>query len=189
MKYAKIENNEIAEGPRTLPRTFRTPSGGTITGFDCLDAESLAGYDWLPVEYTPLGNYQRHGSPVIETARVYYPAEDWSDEAKRAAIIANAQALRNEAVEADIEVYGVVWQVDQTARDRMRSAIETATRQGAAPETTVDWILSDDTTRPTTAAELGAVLDAYTLRMSTIFAQYTAWLAADPLATTFSIEG
>jgi len=94
-------------------------------------------------------------------------------------LIPIAQADRNTAENSDIEVFGVLWQVDVVARDRMRSTIETAAATNASPETSVNWILSDNSIRPSTAGDLQQVLVAYTMRLADIFQQYVAWRDGD----------
>lgn len=91
-------------------------------------------------------------------------------------LIPIAREARNAAENSDIEVFGVLWQVDAVARDRMRSTIETAAAKNVSPETTVNWILSDNSIRPSTAGDLQQVLVAYTVRLADIFQQYVAWM-------------
>ena len=91
-------------------------------------------------------------------------------------LIPIARADRNAAENSDIEVFGVLWQVDAVARDRMRATIETAAATSAPPETLVNWILSDNTIRPSTTGDLQQVLIAYTMRLADIFQQYVAWM-------------
>lgn len=96
---------------------------------------------------------------------------------KKAELTEAAKKLRDVHIESDIEVFGVIWQVDQKGRDNMRNAIETAARAGMDPSTTQGWILSDNSIRATTAAELEQVLSAYTFRMGVTFTAYAAWRA------------
>ena len=91
-------------------------------------------------------------------------------------LIPIAQETRNAAENSNIEVFGVLWQVDAVARDRMRATIETAAATSAPPETLVNWILSDNTIRPSTTGDLQQVLIAYTMRLADIFQQYVAWM-------------
>ena len=91
-------------------------------------------------------------------------------------LIPIALEARNAAENSDIEVFGVLWQVDAVARDRMRSTIETAAAMNEPPETTVNWILSDNSIRPSTAGDLQQVLVAYTMRLADIFQKYVAWM-------------
>lgn len=88
-----------------------------------------------------------------------------------------AKIERNAAEQANIEVLGVSWQVDDVARDRMQRTIDTATRNNVDVSTTVDWILADNTIRATTVSELTQVLDAHAYRTQDIFSQYNAWRA------------
>lgn len=94
---------------------------------------------------------------------------------KKAELTEAAKQLRDAHIESDIEVFGVMWQVDQRGRDNMRNAIETATRAGMDLSTTQGWILSDNSIRATTAADLEQVLSAYTLRMGATFTEYAVW--------------
>ena len=91
-------------------------------------------------------------------------------------LVCLAKPVRDAAENSDIEVFGVLWQVDTVARDRMRSTIETAAATNAPPETLVNWILSDNSIRPSTAGDLQQVLVAYTMRLANIFQQYVAWM-------------
>lgn len=98
-----------------------------------------------------------------------------------------AKITRDATVDSDIEVFGVDWQVDSAARDRMRSIIETAVRSNSPPEKTRAWILSDNSIRMTTAADLGEVLSAYSFRMESIFAQYKQWRDGS-MTSPFTVE-
>jgi hypothetical protein len=101
------------------------------------------------------------------------------DTSKRLAVIASrAKGTRDAYVESDISVFGALWQVDQKGRDNMRNTIETAERTGVPAEQTVEWILSDNSLRATTVAELHAVLTAYTVRLGKTFEKYGVWRAA-----------
>lgn len=96
---------------------------------------------------------------------------------KKAELSAAAKKLRDTHIESDIELFGVIWQVDQKGRDNMRNAIVTVIREQIDPATTQGWILSDNSIRATTAAELEQVLSAYTFRMGSTFSAYAAWRA------------
>lgn len=100
---------------------------------------------------------------------------------KKAELAEAAKQLKEELEIADIEWptgSGTIWQVRSIDRGRMRETIETARDIGVPPETTTDWILADNTTRPTTAADLRAVITAYTLRMGEIYRTYNTWRAS-----------
>lgn len=95
--------------------------------------------------------------------------------------VSQAKMTRDAAMIANILVFNVSWQVDAQGRDNMKNAIETAQRQGILETETRSWILADNTIRETTAPELAAVLDAYTMRMDTIYAAYGIWKAGNKL--------
>lgn len=100
---------------------------------------------------------------------------------RKADMEAAAKKLRDELEVTNIEWpvgSGIIWQVRDKDRDRMQRTIDTARAIEAPPEMTVGWIIADDTTRQTTAADLQMVLAAYTMRMSEIFTAYNAWRAA-----------
>ena len=94
---------------------------------------------------------------------------------KKAEYAEAAKEIRDEAEVADIEVFGVMWQVRDKDRARIQETIATAETLGAPPETTVNWILADNTTRLTTAAELKEVIAQHSLRRQGIFITYTMW--------------
>ena len=108
-------------------------------------------------------------------------------QAKKEALLAQAKETRSQAEDADIEVFGVYWQVRSQDRERMRQTIDTAQRMNQPPEATIHWILADNTLRATTASDLAAVLNAHTIRMGNIFAAYTAWYAG-PRNQPFTVE-
>lgn len=88
-----------------------------------------------------------------------------------------AKVSRDEAIDAPIEVHGVLWDIDSTSRDRMLTAIRAAGRNPA--RSTVNWVLADNSIRETTAEELEQVLDAYALRMEETFVAHTMWRMGD----------
>jgi len=96
-------------------------------------------------------------------------------------VLAKAKSLRDQEIVADIFVHEVSWQVDDRGRDNMRNAIETAHRKELPVDTTQAWILSDNSIRYTTVAELEEVLNQYTLRIGEIFMSYTLWRSGDKL--------
>jgi hypothetical protein len=57
----------------------------------------------------------------------------------------------------------------------MRETISVAAATNQPAETTIPWRLSDNAWRPTTAADLTAVLVAYAYRMAHIFQAFSAW--------------
>jgi hypothetical protein len=87
----------------------------------------------------------------------------------------DAKKLRDTLEIADIEVFGVMWQVRDKDRARIQETIDAAVILNAPPETTVDWILADNSERPTTANDLRQVLLAYALRMQELFYKYRIW--------------
>jgi hypothetical protein len=72
-----------------------------------------------------------------------------------------------------------VWDVDGKARDNINEAINSVDRQPEKESESRYWILADNSVRPTTAADLRQVMNAYVLRMDSIYTQYGQWLAGD----------
>jgi hypothetical protein len=101
-------------------------------------------------------------------------AEDKSAQA-RAERLTRAKAYRDKAIDADLTALESSWQVDPISRSRMRETISVAAATNQPAETTIPWRLSDNTWRPTTAADLTAVLVAYAYRMAHIFQAFSAW--------------
>ena len=178
MKYAKIENGQITQGPCQLPRNLKT-ADGWITGFNCLDAANLRPYGWVPVEYAGLVENQRHGTPIIADDLVFYPAESFNTEEVAAVNTAAAKQLRDSMEVADIEVHGDLWQVKERDRVRILETVGAAARMNSPAETTVPWILADNSIRSSTRTDLEAVLDAFSLRRQTIFTAYNQWMQGD----------
>jgi hypothetical protein len=109
---------------------------------------------------------------------------EWiSDEDKaaqaRAERLTRAKAYRDKAIDADLTALDAQWQVDPISRSRMRETISVAAATNQPAETTIPWRLSDNAWRPTTAADLTAVLVAYAYRMAHIFQAFSAWEDAD----------
>lgn len=102
-------------------------------------------------------------------------------------LIHDAKNLRDSHINSPITVFGVQWQIDASARENMRDAIDYATRtdQMSAQR---GWILADNSSRATTATELQQVMDAYVQRMDTTFAAYALWRGGDK-TTAFLIDG
>lgn len=97
-----------------------------------------------------------------------------------------AKTLRDDIIESNIEVHGVFWQVHVTRDEpRLNRAINTSTCDSMPGETTCEWILADNTLRPTTAAELKQVIVAKGYREGEVFAKYSIWRSGDML-TPFS---
>ncbi|EHU0328744.1 TPA: hypothetical protein I7180_17685 [Vibrio vulnificus] len=95
-----------------------------------------------------------------------------------------AKCYRDQLIESNIEVHGVMWQVDVTRDEpRIRRAIATATSESIDAETTVDWILADNTVRATTRRDLEQVLAVKSMREQLIFQKYREWRAGDKLET------
>lgn len=105
---------------------------------------------------------------------------------RQAEFSTEAKAVRDAAEVDNIEVLGVVWQVRDKDRMRMTEAILAAEVLNLPAETTVNWILADNSLRPTTAADLRQVLAAYSLRVQEVFAAYTTWRAG-PKSRPFEI--
>lgn len=88
---------------------------------------------------------------------------------------ARAKALRTEIIDSDIETLGSIWQVGSEDRENIKEALELMEYLGSPIETTQDWILKDNTIRPTTAEELKQVLVAYGMRKKAVFEAYMIW--------------
>ncbi|MBL4297858.1 hypothetical protein H8F06_21500 [Vibrio fluvialis] len=83
-------------------------------------------------------------------------------------------------IESDIQLYAATWQVDERSRNRMEAQLGLAYRNDLdRAQTEIEWILSDNSTRTTTLAELGGVLDEYARRQSMIVNQYAVWRSGD----------
>jgi len=91
----------------------------------------------------------------------------------------DAKNNRDAFIENNIEVFGASWQVRSQDRDNIRFAVETSRAMGDNAPESIGWILADNTVRQTTAADLEMVMLAYAMRMSAIFANYTAWRAGN----------
>lgn len=90
----------------------------------------------------------------------------------------DAKVTRDLTIESPITALGGSWQV-HVIRDepRINRAINTAKAANYPADFQIEWILTDNTTRPTTAAELQQILVAKALREKDIFDQYKVWLA------------
>lgn len=83
-------------------------------------------------------------------------------------------------IESDLSLFGETWQVDERSRGRMEVQLGRAARNGLdLSSNKIDWILSDNSTRETTLAELGQVLDEYAKRQTDIVNQYVTWRDGD----------
>ena len=135
-----------------------------------------------------VGNLIAEVQPIFES-EVYSPWDElldsgatieWiSDEDKAAQArqerIERAKVIRDEAIDENIEVFDVMWQVDKTSRDRLRETINVASDTNQPVEATVPWRLGDNTYRDSTAADLKMVLAARANRMALIFQAFSAW--------------
>lgn len=67
MKYAQInrKTSQMIGSPHKLPERFVTPSGATISFFNKLPSQALAGLDWLPVIYESLPGPETHSHSLI----------------------------------------------------------------------------------------------------------------------------
>lgn len=89
-----------------------------------------------------------------------------------------AKILRDSTIESDIEVHGVMWQIDKASRDKIHEATSYAERTQNTGSSR-SWILADNTIRDTSYQELLEVLNAYVERMDRVFGQYTTWSSGD----------
>jgi len=101
------------------------------------------------------------------------------DTAHYGSAIKRAKHKRDTIINSPLTALGVSWDIDEKSRDNMRAAIETAERNALPADTTIGWILADDTVRQTTTADLMQVLNAYAYRMQSVFEAYTTWLEGD----------
>jgi len=100
-------------------------------------------------------------------------------ESRKKELEEQAKKLRDSIIESNVEVFGASWQVRSQDRDNIRFAVETSRAMGDNAPESIGWILADNTVRQTTAADLEMVMLAYAMRMSAIFANYTAWRAGN----------
>jgi len=178
-EYAQIdfEIMQIIDGPRALPTSIKTDNGW-ITGFDCLDDETVKQYGWIPVEYAVLTDIQTYDDPTIDEDKVTYPAMA----VPTSVLAARAKITRNAEVNANILLLNVEWQVGVLARTNIGDTINGAEYLGTAVDATVEWILADNSTRDTTVAELKQVFAAYCTRMMAVYQQFNAWRSGDQTA-------
>jgi hypothetical protein len=153
------EQNEIeAVEPKTLTNFRRNRLGG-------IDADrELGGGEVVPYtleksEYSQAVDVAEYDGVAIE----------------KAAKLERAKAYRDRAIDADLTALEASWQVDPISRSRMRETISVAAATNQPAETTIPWRLSDNAWRPTTSADLTAVLVAYAYRMAHIFQAFSAW--------------
>lgn len=92
-----------------------------------------------------------------------------------------AKVTREELVGADLEFFDEVWQVGTADRENMRDAIEIAGILELPEDTLQNWILEDNTVRPSTVRDLQLVLAEYGLRKQAIYREYIQWRAGDML--------
>lgn len=101
-------------------------------------------------------------------------------------LIHDAKSLRDSHINSPITVFDVQWQIDASARENMRDAIDYATRTNQLNQSR-GWILADNSPRATTAIDLQLVMDAYVQRMDTTFAAYAVWRGGEK-TTAFFVE-
>lgn len=99
-----------------------------------------------------------------------------------------AKITREDVINSDIEVFGVVWQVDDKDRTNIKEAIDYSNDNNLPDETTQNWILADNTTRPSTKLDLREVLNKYTERKGQVFYQYIVWCQSDMMSPFEYIE-
>lgn len=90
-----------------------------------------------------------------------------------------AKATRQEVINSNITVFDVEWQVATTDRENIKEAIDYAQMHDVPSDTTINWILADNSTMDVTYAQLVAVLSAYMLRKQDVFNEYKTWRAGD----------
>lgn len=96
--------------------------------------------------------------------------------------VINAKAARQDAIDSDITVNGVVWKVDSASLQDIKDAVSYADRNNISPETEQAWLLADDSARMVTRAELEEVLNAYAVRKQSVFLSYATWLESGALS-------
>jgi len=105
---------------------------------------------------------------------------------------AKAKVTRDCHCNCNIEVFGVLWQVDTVSRGLMNDAITTykclveieeakPIDQQVPVTNLTNWILADNSIRFTTVEELIEILCQYSLRVNSTFIAYNSWRAGDCL--------
>jgi len=90
-----------------------------------------------------------------------------------------AKVLRDSAIESDIEVNGLTFQVGRAARDNINEAINKCIRTGLPETESSNWIMADNSVATVTFADLKTVMNGYATRMADIYQQYALWRAGD----------
>lgn len=90
-----------------------------------------------------------------------------------------AKKTRNDAINADLDVGGRVFQVGAKARDNLNEAINKCQRDQLPESESRDWILADNKVASVTFADLKEVMNAYATRMDVIFQAYALWRAGN----------
>lgn len=90
-----------------------------------------------------------------------------------------AKATRDAAINSNIEVLGAIWDIDEISYGIMSKIVGSVDRNPQLEGQIRAWILADNTTRETTAADLRLVMDAHVQRMDDVYSQYGLWLNGD----------
>lgn len=91
----------------------------------------------------------------------------------------NAKSTISNAINEDIEVLSVMWQVDPESLINMDRAINIATDNPSGPQT-ITWTLADNSNRAgVTVSDLKEVRKVHGERQSSIVTQYQTWRAGN----------
>lgn len=80
MLYIYAPGNTPVSYPQRLPKSWMSPEGVSILGFDGLSNAELARWGWFPVNVEPLIANQKHGALIREQGEWVLPAEFMTDD-------------------------------------------------------------------------------------------------------------
>lgn len=159
----------------------KTPptSGVAWLKSDATISKVFSDYTEIPASYTLI-------EPTTPEYNIWNNTTWAIDKAsQKADLISTNEALaketRTSAIQADIEVFDVMWQVADADVINIQDAVDEAELHDYEEGYTVGFILADNTVRPTTKDELITVLSARRLRKLSVFEQYVAWRGGDKL--------
>lgn len=126
--------------------------------------------DLFYINQLPKGKRRKAGTLDLEDIpEVVYTTEQLQQQAKQ---------TRDNAVNADIEMFGVMFQCSNDAKG-IRNVIDDAATISAQDSDSVMFRLSDNTWRETTLAEIKQVLVAFIVRKRDIWNQHGVWDTGD----------
>lgn len=138
MLFCLIENGEITDGPRELPRAWRH-----VSGLDLLAAEDLAELGWLPAEVTrteidELTHHLAGPSVTIEAGgvQITYTAAALDPADARANLKAYAARKRFEVETGGLTINGVQVATDRESQSLINGAYALIQRE---PERLIKW--------------------------------------------------